>query len=200
MHRFRYDALAQCQTGDFVRLEKGEANHLFRILRATPGEQVELMDGCGRIAKAQVADDKLLVIQDMVLYPEPESGLILYMAVPKKQKNDTLLKQVTELGVCRIQPLICEHSVVVPDADSIHGRWTELLFEACKQSGNPYLPQVSEPVKFDRGVQDATANCQYVFYGSPRVSGSNPDLLCGRIGFFVGPEGGFSPDEEEKMQ
>ena len=200
MHRFRYDTLEKSQVGDLLRLEKNEANHLFRILRAVPGEKVELMDGCGRIARAEVVPDKLLKLEEIRFYPQTESFVTLYLAVPKKQKNDTLLKQITELGVRRIQPLLCEHSVVIPDPDSIHGRWQELLFEACKQSGNPYLPEVSEPLKFDAAVKDAVQHCSKVFYGSPRVAGEKSGELCGNIGFFVGPEGGFSAAEEDLME
>lgn len=76
--------------------------------------------------------------------PEPETGLLLYTAVPRKAKFDTLLKQAAELGVREIRLLLCERSVAAPEGSD---RWETLLQEGCKQSGNPFLPKIAPPVK-----------------------------------------------------
>ena len=45
MPRFRYDNLAACTAGDTIELDRSEASHLFKILRARPGDVVGLLDG-----------------------------------------------------------------------------------------------------------------------------------------------------------
>jgi len=114
---------------------------------------------------------------------------------------DQILKQAVELGVWRIVPMACERSVSLPGEDSIAGRWDDLLFEACKQSGNPFLPQVAAPMKFAAAVSDSKNVCGKVFFGSPRTG--SEETMAEKVsdtGFFVGPEGGFSPCEERLME
>ncbi|MBR2363888.1 MAG: 16S rRNA (uracil(1498)-N(3))-methyltransferase [Lentisphaeria bacterium] len=205
MHSFRYDQLASVRPGDTVTLEKGENTHLFKILRAAPGDVCRLLDGKGNSALARVEKEKTLTVENVEkLPPLPGAALHLFLAPPRRQKMDIILKQCTELGVASITPLICERSVALPDADSVNGRWSELLFEACKQSGNPYLPQLFPPVKFTESLETASSKCGKCFYGS--VAEEEKDPFSGGeneikdIGWFVGPEGGFTEEEEEKMK
>lgn len=204
MHAFRYDALEQASAGDAVTLEKGESTHLFKILRAVPGDVCRLLDGKGNSALATVGEGKTLLIGKVEKIPPlPGKEMHLFLAPPRRQKMDLILKQCTELGVADITPIVCERSVALPDADSVNGRWNELLFEACKQSGNPYLPQVHSPLKFEESLQEACRRSLLCFYGS--VSKEEEDPFAGEeafsgIGWFVGPEGGFTPEEESKMR
>ena len=84
----------------------------------------------------------------------------------------------------------------------LHNVKKELLFEACKQSGNPFLPQVEEPVKFEKALEDSHLICQKRYFGSVREC---PDSDAGETvrpenaAWFVGPEGGFTDQEDEAM-
>ena len=60
MHIFKYEALSSTTAGDTVRLDKEESAHLFRTLRAEPGEKCRLMDGAGHFAQAEVVQGKML--------------------------------------------------------------------------------------------------------------------------------------------
>ena len=201
MHIFKYEELNSCTAGDVVRLDKEESAHLFRTLRAEPGEKCRLMDGAGRFALAEVQEGKQVKILHLENAEPPiPPRLHMYIAPPRRQKMDQILRQAAELGVWRIVPMTTERSVALPDSDSINGRWKEVLFEACKQSGNPFLPQVAEPLKFTEALTDSALNCQVRFFGSVQQRKSDgpvskPDVAA----WFVGPEGGFSEDEEKRM-
>ena len=204
MHSFRYDDLACVKKGDIVTLEKSENNHLFKILRALEGDEIRLLDGKGKRASARVEKGRTLVItavQDVP--PLPGAKLHLFLAPPRRQKTDQILKQCTELGVASITPVICDRSVSLPEKDSVEGRWNELLFEACKQSGNPYLPLLSPPVPFAAGVKKSLELCDKSFYGSiadEKDASSGENGKEENIAWFVGPEGGFTAEEEEYMR
>ena len=201
MHRFRFDALNSSAAGDLVRLEKEESSHLFRTLRAAPGDRCQLMDGCGRFALAEVQEGRMLKILSIETATPPAPPLLhMYIAPPRRQKMDQILRQATEIGVWRIVPMLCERSVSLPDSDSVNGRWKEVLFEACKQSGNPFLPQISEPMKFNAALADAVRNCPVRYFGSVKereaaVCLTQPDSAA----WLVGPEGGFTEAEEAAM-
>ena len=201
MHLFRYEGLNSASAGDTVRLDKDETSHLFRTLRARAGEQCRLMDGAGHFALAEVCSDKMVKILHIETAELPAAPLLhMYIAPPRRQKMDLILRQATELGVWRIVPMFCERSVALPDNDSVNGRWKEVLFEACKQSGNPFLPQVAEPMKFADALEDSKRNCEVRCFGSvrSRTAGSSA-VRPESAAWFVGPEGGFTEAEENAM-
>ncbi len=200
MARFRYDGLAQTEPGEVIELARGEANHLFKILRARPGESVGLLDGAGTVGTAVVESGRVLRLTEKKSIPFPPRKIHLYLAPPRRQKMDQLLKEAAELGVYRIVPMTCSRSVAVPDADSAE-RQNDLLFEACKQSANPYLPSLESPLRFADAVADAKQNCGRIYFGSPyenRAEDRTADVQ--DYAFFVGPEGGFSDTEEDAMR
>ncbi len=202
MHRFRCDELAALEPGVSVRLEKNESTHLFKILRASEGERCLLMDGRGNIGEAEVAAGRTLVLRSRTAVPPPRGPSVhLYIAPPRRQKMDQILKQCTELGVRRIVPVICERSVSLPDNDSISGRWTELMFEACKQSGNAFVPELCGSMRFSDAARDSQACCDASFYGAVSECGEEDmPRTCNAIAWFIGPEGGFTEAEEELMR
>lgn len=199
MHAFRFDELASAEPGSLFCLDSREEAHLFRILRARPGETVALLDGRGTTGTAVVETDRRLRLESKRTVPPPSRRLHLYFAPPKKQKLDTLLKQAVELGVSELVPVLCERSVVQPGESSVSGRWMDLLFEACKQSGNPFLPSVASPMPFAAALARARETCAALVVGSNRT-GVFPDLgAASDVAFFVGPEGGFTDAETDAM-
>lgn len=200
MHSFFYDGLKTVRPGDAVALDHDEEKHLFRILRAADGDRVMLMDGHGETAEAEVSGKQLQVLSRMT-EPVPAFRLHLYLAPPRRQKMEQLLKQVTELGVFRIVTFFSERSVALPAGENARSRQETLLAEACKQSGNPFLPVCDGPVKFADAVTDARNRCPLCCFGAPAESGSfRPADLTGDCAFFVGPEGGFTEAEESRMK
>ena len=199
MHAFRFDGLADAGPDSLIRLDPREESHLFKILRARPGDRVRLLDGRGTTGVAVVGRGRELLLESKETVPPPARRLHLYFAPPKKQKLDSLLKQSVELGVDVLVPVLCERSVVQPGESSVGGRWTDLLFEACKQSGNPFLPSVCAPVPFAEAVVRACETCAALVVGSNRAGialdlGNAPD-----VAFFVGPEGGFTDAETDAL-
>ena len=197
MQRFRFDDLAKMKPGDPVDLDRAESSHLFKILRARPGDRVELLDGHGTRGCAEVGTGRLLRLIQLAHEEFPARRIHLFIAPPRRQKMDQILRETTELGVYRIVPVICARSLALPDSDSAE-RQTGLLFEACKQSGNAYLPILGAPVSFAEAVETARRDCGLTVFGSPYENGL-PGVLPDDTGFFVGPEGGFSEEEERLM-
>lgn len=199
MHHFRFDSLASTNQNSLVELSNTEKTHLFKILRANPGDEVGLMDGRGNLATAVVEPGRVLRILDLKSFSPPKRRLHLFLAPPRKQKMDQILKQVTELGVWRIVPFVSARSVAIPKEESISSRWNDLLFEACKQSVNPFLPEISAPSSFSNALVEAKQRCDSIYFGSPREEGVSVSESHD-CAFFVGPEGGFTEDEEALLK
>jgi 16S rRNA (uracil1498-N3)-methyltransferase len=101
----------------------------------------------------------------------------------------------TQLGMASITPLLCARSIVKPSTKA-RGRWLRICLEACKQSGQPYLPQIHDPktpAEFAGHMQveeigTFVAHTAGKSIATIRVSADQVALL-------IGPEGGFTTQE-----
>lgn len=187
------------EKGECVFLDKDEHNHLFKILRGRAGETLLLLDGKGKKMTAEIQADKSLKILDVEECPETERRIYVFTAAPRKQKLDVLLKQCCELGVDGICILQCDFSVANPDNMN---RFRELLTEGCKQSNNPFMPEIIGPMKMRQAVEYVKNNNMLGVFGAVKESEGDKKSLktAQNVAFFVGPEGGFSPQEIELIE
>lgn len=186
------------KNGECVTLEKSESDHLFKTLRARVGERVMLLDGNGRTAVAEIVAGKMLEIVEVTGHKRPKNEIYLFVAAPRKQKLDQILKQVTELGVTAICIMHCDFSVALPEGSN---RWGMILEEACKQSNNPFLPEILPVMKFKDALEYVKANDIKGVFGD--VEDNCEELKTSencKYAFFVGPEGGFSENELNLMR
>jgi 16S rRNA (uracil1498-N3)-methyltransferase len=187
------------ESGAIISLGDRENQHLFKTLRARRGDKVRLMDGKGKLALCEVTEAKELRVLEVDFKEKPELRVHLFVAPPRKQKMDMLLKQCTEAGVWSINPIITERSVAVPEKASVLNRWGQLLMEACKQSVNPFLPEVRELIDLSSALKLVKDSGMPGFYGTPGGQVARECKPSGDVAWFVGPEGGFSPAEEELL-
>ncbi|MBQ9788566.1 MAG: 16S rRNA (uracil(1498)-N(3))-methyltransferase [Lentisphaeria bacterium] len=186
------------EEGEFVSLERTESDHLFKTLRGRVGEQVMLLDGNGTTAIAEIMEKRELKILTVTLHEKPSKDIFLFIAAPRKQKLDQIFKQATELGVTAIAIIRCEYSVALPEGSS---RWDAMLLEACKQSNNPFLPQVLPVMKFQEAIDFVEKNSMLGVFGDMVDNQTALSVSdCEKIAFFVGPEGGFSDSELALMR
>ena len=113
-------------TNELIELNSSEHHHLFKTLRGKTGELVEIIDGRGTFAVAEITENKNLKIKETAKFPEPATKLILFLAPPKKQKMDQLLKQCSEIGVWEIVPILTQRSVSTPTKKNTLERWNQM--------------------------------------------------------------------------
>lgn len=194
MHRVFCTAIPP--VGETAPLEPGEREHLFKVLRASVGMAVELLDGNGTVAAGTVVEGRAVRVDSVRRVPEPELKLHLACALPRRQKLDQMLKQAAELGVWSIRPLKCIRSVADGDPRQ---RWEAQLREACKQSGNPFLPRLLPEEKLLPALERLKEEGVELYYGSV-VPGETPaGTPKNDRALLIGPEGGFAPEELETL-
>ena len=183
--------------GGVVELEKREHDHLFKTLRCRAGEQFRLCDGCGTAALAEATAEKTVRVLERSVTEAGRIAVHLFAALPRNAKLDLLLKPATEAGVRSITPLKCRYSV--SEKSTVPERWYTLLEEACKQSGNPFLPPINPAMNVAESLKYCAENNYLVFFGAQHGKLLLPEDLPveGKldIAWFVGPEGGFSGEE-----
>lgn len=184
-------------------LEDLEAHHLIHVLRASPGDIVELFNGTGLVASAQVTslhkrDAKLQILGSHREEPSPRQ-IIVATAVPKGDRFDWLIEKATELGVTRVIPLRTARSVVEP-RDSKLEKQRQTVIAACKQSGRNHLLELSATTTWsDFANRELGQGASFIAHPGPMARAASPSLWQGKasIVFAIGPEGGFTEEEVE---
>jgi 16S rRNA (uracil1498-N3)-methyltransferase len=172
------------------------------VLKLTPGEKIILVFGEGREAVCEITEIDYAEIVCR-LHAEnksrAESGnqIILFASILKKDNFEWVAQKVTEVGATKIVPIISARTI---KKDVNMTRLRRIATEAAEQCGRSVVPEISVPISFDVAIDLARENdINYVFEkGAPEfngVAGKNIKIT----GLFIGPEGGWTPEELEQM-
>ena len=185
-------------------LSGDEARHLAQVLRMKPGDSVIVFDGHGRRASAEILsisrDRVPLKLGEILPSRPPQPAITLAQAIPKGKNMDLIVQKSVELGIAAIQPLVTRHTVVQP-GDGKSEKWRRNALEACKQCGQDTLPEIAEPLAFDRWIssQAAAPGLKLIASLAPgarplrTVLRENPATTAAAM--LIGPEGDFSAEE-----
>lgn len=181
-----------------------EARHLSQVLRMKAGDTIIVFDGQGRRASAEilaVSRDRVpLKLGEVLPSRAPLPAITLAQAIPKGKNMDLIVQKSVELGIAAIQPLVTRHTVVQP-GDGKSEKWRRNALEACKQCGQDTLPEIADPLAFDRWIPSQAAGPGLKLIAS-LAPGARPfrSVLkdhpgTTRVTLLVGPEGDFSEEE-----
>lgn len=180
-------------------LGESEAHHLLHVLRAQVGDRVELLNGQGDTAIAEVAETRKRDVRLTVLERQHHPrlpGPILAVAVPKGDRFRWLIEKCVELGVERVIPLITERGSVIP-RDAKLEKMGQTVIAACKQSRRNWLMEIDSPTPLADALRGCGNRRAFVADPSGTATVSPADVGLDPPVFFVGPEGGFTAAELE---
>jgi len=202
IHRFYCENI----TAPTVELIDSQARHLSAVLRLKPNDLIELFDGQGSVASARIvtATSKKVTLKiqsTKTIEKQKDNNIILATSIAKGDRFDWLIAKSTELGIDRITPVIFERTVKLPKNPKILTRWKKITIESAKQCKAPFLPTIDKPVKLLEALNILTADHpnSIMLLGCPDENCPSltdlPTASKNTIAF-VGPEGGFTAEEE----
>lgn len=190
-------------------LQRDEAHHAANVLRLRQGDVVELFNGDGFTADAEIVQiSKKAVVVDVSQMCEclrPLPFLHIGFAVPKGKRLDWLLEKVTELGVASLWPVAFEHSVAGGDelGESKLERWTQHCVSAAKQCELNFLPQLHDVMTLGEFLaEQPSVDLKIVgdcVEGTQNISKVLTGNTAAGICVIVGPEAGFTDAERKKI-
>lgn len=177
--------------GDSVQLDEATSHHLLRVTGIAPGEQVEIFDGSGAAAIADLVDvvegSAILRVNSRTETKASDVEVHLVIAQVRANTMDTVLRMATELGAASVQVVSAERCVAKGDKRE---RWMRILASAAAQCGRTRVPQLLPPCSLSEALLGREGQRLVMSPGSAIAEQSG-----GTVHLLVGPEGGFSQSE-----
>lgn len=186
-------------------------HYLKNVLRFNERDVFIGFDGSGKEYKIEIEKigrKEILakILEEKVIYSsELDFTLQLFQCIPKGDKLDFIIREVTQLGVKRIVPVISKRTSVKIPRERIENkikRWNKIAEEASKVSGRVFVPEISELSNFEKSIREEK-DIGIIFWEGERnrtikdiIKGIDKDKIINKkINVFIGPEGGFDEDE-----
>lgn len=189
-------------------LSSDDSYHILRVMRMKIDDRIEVL--CNQKLYICMIDRlepvvEVNIIEEIDQTNELNIEVTIVQSLVKEQKMDYILQKTTELGVMEIIPYMASRSIVKIDKkeDKKLERWQRIVKEAAEQSKRNIIPVVREIVSLDElskldnydvkilcSVNENTQNIKKIL---SNLTGSV------KILFVIGPEGGFTKEEEEIM-
>ena len=192
-----------------IQIVGKDVNHIRNVLRMKPGDTLWISDKEKKEYNClidTITEEEILLRIVYVQESDFElpSRLILFQCLPKGDKMEWIIQKAVELGVWEIVPVASSRCVVRLDekkAAKKVERWQQIAESAAKQSKRLKIPRIHPVLSFAEALACAE-NCPvklipYEMEKDMRGTGALlRSLEPGQdVAIFIGPEGGFSPEE-----
>lgn len=187
-------------TEALIILPDAQSKYLTRVMRLTTGAAVRVFNGrdgewhCLLQVSGKSAELRA-IRQTRVQYTPPD--LTLLFAPLKKARTDYVVEKASELGVCKIQPVITEFTQTSRVRTE---KLQAVAVEAAEQTERLDVPKVSAVAQLSSVLSQWPHDCPLIYCdeaGDPTVLSGMETGQAG--GILVGPEGGFSMRERQML-
>ena len=192
MYRFFVDRQQIDEEQGRIRIIGEDIRHIRNVLRMKQGEQLLLCTGR--------ADDPW----DYLCEIDYGGKIILFQGLPKADKLESILQKSVELGVSAVAPVMMKRTIVRLDekkAKNRNERWNAIALSAAKQAKRGVIPPVLPLLSWKEALEKAVS-CRHIlvpYESAEDISYTRNAIESVKAGesvaVFIGPEGGFDPDE-----
>lgn len=193
--------------GETCSITGSEAQHISKVLRMQAGEQIRLLDGQGAegtftitsVNKHAVALEKISATH----HPAPLHQAYLAIGWGKSVRRSWIFEKAVELEASGIWLWTADRSQSkVPE--EAKENWQSQLIAGAKQCQNPWLPELKTLPKGVTSLLEAAASfdqCFFLWEGQQKEDLLSAEQLKtpGKSLFVIGPEGGFSDTEANRL-
>lgn len=191
------------EVGVTETIDGEEGHHLTKVKRCQIGEDIQIFDGNGIIARANIIEvnkkDALIKITKREKFEKPKVKTILYIVPPKGKNFPLLLEKAVEIGIDEIVPIVSERSIKEYQMEK-EDKYERIILEASKQCERAYLPVLKPLMTFAESLnQYQKAEDLRLFFhtkdGGDHWKKSVELLKGSTCSIWIGPEGGWTENE-----
>lgn len=205
--------LPDCLPGT-VALSDDQGHYLSRVLRLAPGDPLVVFDGKGQEASAAVSSVAPRVTLSVGTFTpidrESPQRIVVMQALCTGDKMDWVVQKSTELGAAEVWPLQTARSLVRLDgarAEKRRDHWQKVAEAAAAQCGRNRVPTIAAVRSFTEALACAkhylseTAAPTKAWLLDPFAEESLSNApLASRLLLAIGPEAGFTDEEESEAR
>lgn len=186
-----------------IALERDQAHYLTGVLRLQPGDPVSVFNGrdgewLGHLTEV-TKKGAALRVERQVSAVKPPPDIDYCFAPLKHARLDYVVQKAAELGARRLRPVITQRTI----AERVNlERMRANVIEAAEQCNLVFVPEVMEPVKLPKLLQEWEPGRALVFCDETAEITSPIDALRrlkAPAAVLIGPEGGFTAEEKQHL-
>ncbi len=181
-------------------LDEETSRHIVQVLRMKKKERLQVTDGKGNVANAYIDDDHkkrtVVNIEERRFKDQDKRRITIAISLLKNSNRfEWFLEKATEIGIAEIIPVICHRT----ERQRFRiERMQSILISAMLQSGQAWMPQLREPIKFEEVVVSSRHQQKFIAHcieeEKKELSNVADHLVSSQI-ILIGPEGDFTSDE-----
>lgn len=185
--------------GVAVPVPEEEVHHL-RVRRGAATDPVRVVDGCGTVATGALewqGKDAAVRVEHTERVPAPVP-LVVAAGAGDRERFLALIEKATELGATLVVPLATERaaSVATGVRASHRPRLGRRALEALKQCGGAWAPEVAPPEDLTHFLARSLPAARWL---ADQGGSDEPAGGAGPLALAVGPEGGFTEEERDRL-
>lgn len=189
--------------GQPLALDRDQANYLFAVMRLQVGDKILTFNGRDGEWIAEVAEASkrggILIAREQTRPQQMPPDLWLLFAPIKKARTDFIVEKAVEMGVARVVPVQTERT----NAERVRQEKMQAhAMEAAEQCGATFVPEVTEVQNLGKLLANWPAE-RRILWCDEGMAGQASTLAAlpkGPWAILIGPEGGFSPAEQERLR
>lgn len=189
--------------GQSVSLTKDQVHYVFNVMRLENGDLIRVFNGkdgewLAKLDRQSKRSADCVLIEQTALQKDPPD-LWLVFAPIKKARTDFIVEKATELGVAKIQPVLTEFT----NSERVKlDRLQAHAIEAAEQCEGTFVPLIEAPQKLATLLDHWPDDRKILFCNEALAGGQSVasiELVEGPWAILIGPEGGFSQKEIERL-
>ena len=200
-----------------VMITGNDVHHITRVMRYKTGDSIICNHPNGQAAVCIITASSMDVVETTIVKWLDETvelpiKVTIAQGLPKGDKLDLIMQKGTELGAHAFIPFQAERSVVVWDnkkKDKKLQRLGKIVKEASEQSHRNHIPEIKQPMNLSALIKESEKYDIKLFAYEEEAKGA-PHQSFGvsinelkdnqRLLVCIGPEGGFTSREAEKLK
>lgn len=185
--------------GVAVPVPEDEVHHL-RVRRGATTDPIRVVDGRGTVATGALewqGKDAAVRVEHTELVPAPVP-LVVGVGAGDRERFLALMEKATELGATLVVPLATERAANVASGirASHRPRLSRRALEALKQCGGAWAPEVAPPEDLTHFLARSLPVARWL---ADQAGADQPAGGAGPLALAVGPEGGFTGEERDRL-
>lgn len=185
-----------------ITIDGDEFHHITRVMRHRVGDELEIVNGRGRLSTGRIAAVKSrslgLAVQGFEDFPMPAPRVVIAVSLTKGNAMNWLIEKLSEMGVDEIRPLLCERTNVSWNATQLR-RWEKIAAQSLKVNRKYWLTRILPPVSPADLMPAAKKMPLKVLLDLDATSRLAPPAAY-PVMAAVGPPGDFSAAEKEMFR